>query len=57
MTLFQYDSAILESFPTIIGGIIVGHNVHNSESPPELKTAIPFRTRTCEEPCWKPTAR
>ncbi|HEX7556281.1 MAG TPA: phenylalanine--tRNA ligase beta subunit-related protein, partial [Leptolinea sp.] len=36
MTAFQYDAAICKSFPLISGGIILGHNLQNKPSSPQV---------------------
>ena len=36
MALFQYDSAIVERFPSIVGGVLVAEGVRNGPSPADL---------------------
>lgn len=40
MTVFQYDAAILTSFPDIVGGVIVSSGIHNGPSSPGLQQAF-----------------
>lgn len=39
MELFRYDDAVLERFPTIVGGIVRASGVTNGPAPPELTVA------------------
>jgi DNA/RNA-binding domain of Phe-tRNA-synthetase-like protein len=39
MTVFQYDAAILETFPQIVGGVIVASGITNGPSSPALQEA------------------
>lgn len=39
MSTFQYHQAIVERFPTVVGGVILAHELTNSETPAELKAA------------------
>jgi len=41
---FRYDPAIIERFPTIVGGVIHATGVHNGPTPPRLAAA--FRDET-----------
>src|SRR5262249_9769639 len=38
MIVFQYDSAILARFPTIVGGVILAQNMANGPTPDSLQT-------------------
>ena len=40
MTIFQYDKAIVEQFPAIVGGVILASGMKNGPSPDELKLAF-----------------
>jgi DNA/RNA-binding domain of Phe-tRNA-synthetase-like protein len=40
VTLFRYDAAILERFPTIVGGVVHARGVCNGEAPPGLAAAF-----------------
>ena len=40
MTLFQYDSQIVERFPSIVGGVLIADDVRNGPSPAELVAAF-----------------
>lgn len=40
MTLFRYDAAVLERFPTIAGGVVHAVGVSNGPVPPELAEAF-----------------
>ena len=49
MARFRYDPAIIEHFPTIVGGVIHATGVHNDPTPPRLAAAFRdqiFATRT-----------
>jgi DNA/RNA-binding domain of Phe-tRNA-synthetase-like protein len=37
--MFRYDSAIIENFPNIYGGVIVAHDLKNGPTPPDLLEA------------------
>ncbi len=39
MALFRYDPAVLDRFPTIRGGMIWVHGVHNGPTPPDAAEA------------------
>lgn len=39
MTVFQYDAAILATFPNIVGGVITANGLQNGPSSPALQTA------------------
>jgi DNA/RNA-binding domain of Phe-tRNA-synthetase-like protein len=39
LTLFRYDSGVLERFPGIVGGVVHVRDVENGPSPPRLLTA------------------
>jgi DNA/RNA-binding domain of Phe-tRNA-synthetase-like protein len=52
---FRYDPAIIERFPTIVGGVIHATGVHNGPTPPRLAAAfhdetLAVRTRIGETP-------
>jgi DNA/RNA-binding domain of Phe-tRNA-synthetase-like protein len=52
---FRYDPAIIERFPTIVGGVIHATGVHNGPTPPRLAAAfrdetLATRTRIGETP-------
>jgi DNA/RNA-binding domain of Phe-tRNA-synthetase-like protein len=38
MIVFQYDPAILASFPTVVGGVILAQNMANGPTPDHLQT-------------------
>ena len=40
MTLFRYDEALLERFPTTVGGLLHARGVANGPSPPALASAF-----------------
>jgi len=44
VTRFRYDPAIIERFPTVIGGIIHATGVHNEPTPPPLAAAFQDET-------------
>jgi DNA/RNA-binding domain of Phe-tRNA-synthetase-like protein len=37
MTTFRYDAAILQRFPTLVGGVIVATDLHNGPAPEPLR--------------------
>src|SRR3954466_5730979 len=39
MAIFQYDPAIVERYPDVIGGVIFARGVTNRPTPPELAAA------------------
>lgn len=39
MTAFRYDSAIIENYPQLVGGVIIARGMHNPPSPPALQQA------------------
>lgn len=39
MTVFQYDAAILETFPNIVGGVITASGISNGPASPALQNA------------------
>jgi DNA/RNA-binding domain of Phe-tRNA-synthetase-like protein len=39
LTLFRYDAAIVERFPTVVGGVVHARGVRNGASPPALVAA------------------
>jgi DNA/RNA-binding domain of Phe-tRNA-synthetase-like protein len=52
---FRYDPAIIERFPTIVGGVIHATGVHNGPTPPRVAAAfrdetLAARTRIGETP-------
>ena len=55
MARFRYDPAIIERFPTIVGGVIHATGVHNGPTPPRVAAAfrdetLATRTRIGETP-------
>ncbi len=44
-TLFRYDPALLDRFPTIRGGVILAQNLRNGPTPPALAAAFAAEQR------------
>ena len=40
MTIFRYDPALLDRYPTIRGGVILADPLRNGPTPPELADAF-----------------
>jgi DNA/RNA-binding domain of Phe-tRNA-synthetase-like protein len=40
VTTFQYDAAVVEQFPNVVGGVIIGHRLQNGASQSALQDAF-----------------
>ncbi len=49
MARFSYDPAIVERFPSVVGGVIHAEGVNNSPAPPELIAAFAAEQRSVRE--------
>lgn len=49
MVLFRYDRAVLERYPTIVGGVMHATGVNNGPPPPGLAAAFADETRAVRE--------
>ena len=49
MAQFDYDPAIIERFPTVVGGVIHADGVHNGPAPAELSAVFGAEQRSVRE--------